>query len=89
MDFTKLLAELKSERERVEQAIIVLERLGGRTGKRRGRPPKWLARVHVDAVTNQAPTPTVAGKKRTLSAEARQRIAAAQKKRWAAAKGKK
>jgi hypothetical protein len=43
MDITKMLAELRGERERIEQAILVLERIGRAQGKRRGRPPKWMA----------------------------------------------
>jgi hypothetical protein len=42
MDITKMLAELKAEREGVEQAILVLERIALGRGKRRGRPPKWM-----------------------------------------------
>jgi hypothetical protein len=41
MDTTKMLAELREEREGVEQAILVLERMAAGRGKRRGRPPKW------------------------------------------------
>ncbi len=40
-----MLAELHEERENIEQAIIVLERIGRGQGKRRGRPPKWIAQV--------------------------------------------
>jgi hypothetical protein len=42
MDIPKMLAELRAEREQVEEAIIVLERLARGRGKRRGRPPKWM-----------------------------------------------
>src|SRR5437879_4291754 len=42
MDILKMLAELRAEREQVEEAIIVLERLARGRGKRRGRPPKWM-----------------------------------------------
>ena len=42
MDVTKILAELKAEREQIEEAIISLERLARGRGKRRGRPPAWL-----------------------------------------------
>jgi len=42
MDIAKMLAELKTEREGVEQAILVLERIASGRGKRRGRPPKWM-----------------------------------------------
>lgn len=43
MDVTKILAELRQEREQIEEAIISLERLARARGKRRGRPPAWLA----------------------------------------------
>ena len=41
MDIYKMLAELRGEREQVEQAIITLERLARSRGHRRGRPPLW------------------------------------------------
>jgi len=43
MDVTKILAELRKEREQIEEAIISLERLARGRGRRRGRPPAWLA----------------------------------------------
>ena len=43
MDVTKILAELRQEREQIEEAIISLERLARGRGRRRGRPPAWLA----------------------------------------------
>ena len=45
MDINKMLAELRSEREAVEQAIIVLQRIAAGRGKRRGRPPAWMSQV--------------------------------------------
>src|ERR1700686_1112239 len=39
MDINKMLAELRTEREQVEEAIIVLERMARGRGRRRGRPP--------------------------------------------------
>lgn len=45
MDITKMLAELRSEREAIEQAIIVLQRIAAGRGKRRGRPPAWMSQV--------------------------------------------
>jgi hypothetical protein len=42
MDITRMLAELRQEREQVEEAIITLERLVLGRGKRRGRPPAWM-----------------------------------------------
>jgi hypothetical protein len=43
MDVTKMLAELRQEREAIEEAILTLERLAQGRGKRRGRPPAWMA----------------------------------------------
>jgi hypothetical protein len=43
MDVLKMLAELRQERAQVEEAIVVLERLALGHGKRRGRPPTWMA----------------------------------------------
>jgi hypothetical protein len=43
MDVTKILTELKQEREQIEEAIQSLERLARGRGKRRGRPPAWMA----------------------------------------------
>ncbi len=43
MDVTKILTELRQEREQIEEAIISLERLARGRGRRRGRPPAWLA----------------------------------------------
>lgn len=37
-----MLAELKMEREQLEEAILTLERLARGRGRRRGRPPSWL-----------------------------------------------
>ena len=45
MDVNKILMELRQEREQHEEAIMVLERLARGRGKRRGRPPAWLAEV--------------------------------------------
>ena len=43
MDILKMLADLRAEREQIEQAIVVIERLAQGHGKRRGRPPAWMA----------------------------------------------
>lgn len=43
MDVAKMLAELRQEREQIEEAILSLERLARGRGKRRGRPPAWMA----------------------------------------------
>lgn len=43
MDVTKMLAELRQERQAIEEAILTLDRLARGQGKRRGRPPAWMA----------------------------------------------
>jgi hypothetical protein len=43
MDVAKILAELKSEREQIEEAILSLERLARGRTRGRGRPPSWMA----------------------------------------------
>jgi hypothetical protein len=45
MDVLKMLAELRHEREQIEEAILTLERLSQGRTKRRGRPPAWMATV--------------------------------------------
>lgn len=53
MDVTKILAELKAEREQIEEAIVSLERLARGRGKRRGRPPSWMASPEGEEVAEQ------------------------------------
>jgi hypothetical protein len=43
MDVSKILAELKAEREQIEEAILSLERLARGRGRGPGRPPSWMA----------------------------------------------
>jgi hypothetical protein len=45
VDVSKILAELKAEREQIEEAILSLERLARGRGKRRGRPPVWMSEI--------------------------------------------
>jgi hypothetical protein len=83
MDILKMLADLRAERQQIEQAIATVERLAaGTRGKRRGRPPKWMA-----AVTEENVAAATFDTTRKVSAAARKRMAEAQKKRWAAKKG--
>ena len=42
MDVTKILEQLREERDQLEAAIVTLERLALGRGKRRGRPPLWM-----------------------------------------------
>jgi len=69
MDVSKILAELKAEREQIEEAILSLERLARGRGRRRGRPPAWLAGATQEAPKrrgrppgskNKQPAPAVA-----------------------------
>jgi hypothetical protein len=42
MDVLKMLAELRAEREQVEEAILILERVARGGWQASGRPPKWM-----------------------------------------------
>lgn len=43
MDVSKILNELREERQQIEEAILSLERLARGRGRRRGRPPAWMS----------------------------------------------
>jgi len=45
MDVLKMLADLRQEREQIEEAILTLERLARGRGRRRGRPPAWMSEL--------------------------------------------
>ena len=45
MDVIKMLAELRQERDQLEEAILTLERLARGRGRRRGRPPAWMTEL--------------------------------------------
>ena len=45
MDVIKMLAELRQERDQLEEAIMTLERLARGRGRRRGRPPAWMTEL--------------------------------------------
>jgi hypothetical protein len=47
MDVNKVLAELRQEREQIDEAILSLERLVAGRGRRRGRPPAGISRLPV------------------------------------------
>ena len=50
MDILKMLADLRAERQQIEEAIVVVERLAaGTRGKPRGRPPKWMSKGNTEA----------------------------------------
>lgn len=85
MDILKMLAELRAERAQIEQAILVVERLAAATrGKRRGRPPKWVAAAQAEGPATVEPKKVESKKvepqkvepqkKRLLSAASRKRL---------------
>ena len=47
MDVTKILAELRAEREQIEKAILSLEQLAHGRVRKRGRPPAWMSEISV------------------------------------------
>jgi len=82
MDIHSILTELRSEKERLEEAILTIERLAaGSMGKRRGRPPKWMT-----SLKSATSAPAAPKKRRRFSAATRKRMAEAQRKRWASRK---
>ena len=56
MDVTKILEELRKEREQIEEAILTLERLVENRGRRRGRPPSWLSEARRRGKVPSAPS---------------------------------
>src|SRR5450759_3074707 len=76
MDINSIVAQLRQEASRIEQAVAALVGLGSQPA-RRGRPSK---RSHANPATGP--------KRRRMSAAARKRISAAMKQRWAKWKGK-
>ena len=77
VNLENILAELRSERARIDQAISALEGLAGPSGS-----SPW-ASPEVTSCTNTTPE-----RRRTMSAAARKRISDAMKQRWAKWKGK-
>jgi hypothetical protein len=60
MDLQKMIAELTAERDRLDLAILALERLAAGAGRRRGRPPKWLQNSAAD-LNDEDPDETLNG----------------------------
>ena len=63
-----MLAELRLEREQIEEAILTLERLARRRGRRRGRPPAWLKDATAAVAAVEEP-----GEEAVVSAEPKRR----------------
>ena len=81
---TAALEGLEAQKRRLEENIMQVRLLLGMGSGRRGRPPKALAALGTPAVAARG-----GRKRRKFSAETRAKMAAAQKKRWAAVKGAK
>lgn len=43
MDVNNMLVELRQQSQQIGEAILVLERVARGMGRRRGRPPLWMA----------------------------------------------
>jgi hypothetical protein len=87
MDIHSILAELRSEKDRLEEAILTIERLAvGSQTKRRGRPPKWMASAKAEIAPLLAAKAQAPKKRRKFSAATRKRMAESQRKRWASRK---
>ena len=83
MDVNQMIAELRAEREALTAAMAVLERIAQSRGRRRGRPPAWLASI----TGKRSQGESGEGRpKRVLSEATKRKMAIAQRKRWAAAR---
>jgi hypothetical protein len=71
MNISRILTELKAERERIEKAIEAIQALDKES-------------VAPSAASKPGPKPGAPKKKRKLTAEGRKRIAEAARRRWAA-----
>lgn len=72
MDTTRILAELRAERDRIDQAISAIEAVNS-SGRRRGRPPKAARKAR---------------RRGRMSAAARRKLSRLLKQRWAEGKMK-
>ena len=72
MDTTRILAELRTERDRIDQAISAIEAVNS-SGRRRGRPPKVARKAR---------------RRGRMSAAARRKLSRLLKQRWAEGKMK-
>jgi hypothetical protein len=53
MNVNRIIAELRSEKQMVDETILILERLAVRT-PRRGRPPKWISTASATTSTRES-----------------------------------
>ncbi len=57
MNLQKMISELEAERDRLDEAILALERLSTSNAKRRGRPPRWMKDAQDAAAAGHAAEP--------------------------------
>jgi hypothetical protein len=101
MTIQTILAELRQERDRIENAITALESINGGTRTTAGRTSsggkrivslaarRRMARAQRARWAKVKSAPKLTPAKRTMSASARRKIAAAQRARWAKIRAKK
>lgn len=80
MNLDQMIGTLKTERDALDAAILVLERLALGQRRRRGRPPAWLQVRREEKVEPER----VSKRTRRMSEETKKKMAEAQRKRWAA-----
>lgn len=71
MDLIRIISELRREREALDQALRYLEQIAQFQTRKRGRPPAYL-------------TGLLRKTRKPFSEVTKKKMAAAQKKRWAA-----
>ena len=55
MDLNNILQQLRVQRDHVDESIAALERIAAGMGRRRGRPPKWMAEAAKANAAAEAP----------------------------------
>src|ERR1035438_4010911 len=68
MDISKILEELRLEREQLGEAILSLERLATGGAKRRGRPPAWMPKIKDETINKRRPGRPTGSKNKTVTA---------------------
>jgi hypothetical protein len=67
MDITRILGELRLEREQLGEAILSLERLAFGGAKRRGRPPAWMAKIKRETIEKRRRGRPAGSKNKTVA----------------------
>jgi hypothetical protein len=80
MNLDQMISSLKSERDALDSAIMVLERLALGQRRPRGRPPAWLQARREEKAEPERPSKRT----RKMTEETKNKMAEAQRKRWAA-----